>query len=124
MLTAMEGIGPFPKAIKWMGESDKACALRELAEETGITDVDLVTEKVFHESYFFTRDNTKTAKQAHYFIGYIHDTTVVPQEAEIQDYIWLPIESATEKLTFQGVKNVLRNVHTFINETKITQELK
>ncbi len=113
-LEAHGGHWAFPKGHKNEGESDQDCALRELHEETGITQVMLMTEKVFDQSYFYTRDNKKIDKHVVYYLGWVNDTTVTPQSSEIQNYGWLPLSSAVQRLSFEGTKELLLEVIRYL----------
>jgi len=50
-----EGHFAFPKGHAEAGESEEETALRELAEETGITDITLMHHKWFTEEYTFEK---------------------------------------------------------------------
>lgn len=50
----------FPKGHSEEGETAKECALRELFEETGIKDIELVEDFLAREEYITPKGNFKT----------------------------------------------------------------
>lgn len=98
----------FAKGHQEAGESNEQTARRELAEETGITDVDLYTEKTFIEDYRWTKDGQENHKNVTFYLGLVEEATIVIQKSELADGRWIPIDEAEEVLTFAETQEVFR----------------
>jgi 8-oxo-dGTP diphosphatase len=84
----------FPKGKALPGESDEACAVREVEEETG-----LVCELGDELPATVYRDAKGRLKRARYWLM----TPVVGELAfrhEVDDARWLPVHEAKERLTY------------------------
>ncbi len=103
-----QGHWSFPKGHQEGGESDEQTAQRELAEETGMTDVALYTEKSFHEEYHWRNGGTDNHKVVTYFLGLVEDATIRIQRSELDDGRWIPIDEAEEVITFAETQEVFR----------------
>jgi len=95
------------------GESDLDAAVRELREETGITDVHVV-EGFRHELVYFFRDRRKglIRKTVVFFLAEtsVGDDEVLLSEEHIA-FAFLPYEEAVKRVTFAGARQVLRAAH-------------
>jgi 8-oxo-dGTP pyrophosphatase MutT (NUDIX family) len=107
----------FPKGHAEGMESPQVAALRELAEETGITDVTLEPDKIFPVSYSFTHENVRINKTVEYRIGYCESKkTTITQPHEIKEIRWCDFETADALLSHQNSKDVLEKVGIFLNQ--------
>ena len=105
----------FPKGHPEPGESPAEAAVRELAEETGVTRVELVGEP-FEERYAFTSKKGKpVAKTVAYFIGLVGDDAVTVQPEEVQDYAWGDAAQTLERLTFDEGRQLFLRVLEQLN---------
>ncbi len=107
-----KGHWALPKGHPEKGETPEQTARRELAEETGITKVDIDTSKKFEEKYFFRMGGALINKTVTYFLGRVKNNKVKIQEAEIGDYAWLSFDKAIEKATFEETKKILEKALT------------
>lgn len=114
----------FPHGGMEAGESPKETAVRELSEETGITDIKWITTLSEPIKYDFPseiienfkrlgRDNVGQASywSLFYFCGSDNeiDFTTYPEEIEFKDYRWVDIEEAP-KLVVDWKKEAYRQV--------------
>jgi bis(5'-nucleosidyl)-tetraphosphatase len=94
-------------------ESEKTTAVRELQEETGISDarfVDGFREKIH---YFYRRGRKTIYKEVAYFlVEALSDK--VELSYEHVGYAWLKYENALERLTFRNARNVMKKAHRFL----------
>jgi len=95
LIRDMKGLLTFPKGLMEPGEDKKQTAIREAAEETGIIDLQYVTE-LPDVSYFYTRNGKSIKKLVHYFLFLsTNDLPLTPQREEgITELIWMSMEKA------------------------------
>ena len=115
LLNYSAGHWDFVKGNVESGESEKETVLRELKEETAITDATFI--KDFRENiiYFYRRQGLTVHKEVVFFIIETH-TEKVELSFEHVGYIWLDYKHAMEKLTFKNAKDVLQKVHEFLKK--------
>jgi bis(5'-nucleosidyl)-tetraphosphatase len=105
----------FPKGHIEEGEDLKVTALRELKEEAGITDIELLDLEPIHEEYIANEGPSNTyLKTNEYFIGFVKDMKVTIQEEEILSYKWAPYEEAFETFPYPERKEVLNKARAYI----------
>ena len=102
----------FPKGNVEQNESEKETALRELKEETGISDAKFVGDFKEVINYSYRRGGATIDKMVVYFLVLLEDTKV-ELSYEHSGYEWLNYEKAIKKLTFENSKTVLRKAHAF-----------
>ena len=106
----------FPKGHAHPGESATQTALRELAEETGITSCELVSDEVFVERYaFINKKGQRVDKTVTFFIGRVGDTAVKTQPEEVQGHAWLTADEARDRLTFPEARELLSRVVAYLD---------
>lgn len=99
----------FPKGhVEEFDDSEMATSLRELEEETGITDVAILPD--YHESMYYEFDRGKkerVKKTVIYFLAEAMGNSVKISH-EHKNFIWLPFKEAERKLTFENARGLLR----------------
>jgi 8-oxo-dGTP pyrophosphatase MutT (NUDIX family) len=105
----------YPKGHVEIREDDATAALRELAEETGITDATLVSGFAKEIVYFF-RDRTKglIRKEVVFFIA-VTSTEKIKISHEHSGSAWLSYEDALERLTYKNAKQILTEADGFLS---------
>jgi len=96
-------------------ESETDAVMREIQEETGITDAKLIDGFRETSAWFFKRDSKVVHKEAAYHLAETSQEKVT-LSAEHKDFAWLPFEAAIEKATFKNAKDILRKADAFLRE--------
>ena len=112
--TANTGITP--KDTWKKNETQWQAAVRELAEETGITDVQRVADFCRRMEYRFVSSRKGTVhKRVTYFIGRTQAKDVTVSEEHV-GFAWLEFDQAIARLTFDSAREILRHAHQRLEE--------
>ena len=106
----------YPKGHVEKGEDDVTAAVRELEEETGITDAKLL-DGFRHEMSYFFRDKKKglIKKTVVFFLGQTSAKKVtISHEHEGAEF--LPYEQAMERVTYPNAKTALKEAKAFLDQ--------
>jgi len=103
----------FPKGHAEADETPLASAKREFEEETGILDYRVVAGARFEEVYEIRKHKGPIQKTVLYFPAIALTQTVVVQEAEIRDFVWLPYGAARDRITFDANRGVIDQAQQF-----------
>ncbi len=105
------------------GEKPEQAALREITEETGISDIRLIPGFKEYAKYFFKKsyDLVGEAKKKAPWVFklvtfYLAQTKTenIKISAEHQGFLWAPYEEAVKKLTFKNAKALLKKAHNHL----------
>jgi bis(5'-nucleosidyl)-tetraphosphatase len=96
----------FPKGHIEPGEEPVHTARRELEEETGVRDVDLLPGFERRIQYFYRRASEQMRKEVVFFLA-VTPIGVVTLSHEHYDYVWLPYPAALARLTFPTGRSLL-----------------
>lgn len=96
----------FPKGHMEQGETEMETARRETKEETNL-DV-IVDEKKRYTISYIT--STQIDKEFVYFRAKPISYSLLPQEAEIAEIMWVDIDEAKPYLSFDNLKQLWQNV--------------
>jgi bis(5'-nucleosidyl)-tetraphosphatase len=107
----------FPKGHIEAGEDERAAALRELSEETGIIDVELMDD-FRHEIVYFFRPPGRglVHKTVVFFIAEVTSETVKISHEHV-GYEWLKGEEALARVKYPTAKQVMRAVLNHLRNT-------
>lgn len=120
LIRDMKGILTFPKGFMEVGEDARQTAKREATEETGITNITLLSE-LPSVSYFYTRNGESIKKRVQYFLFIsTKEEKLTPQiEEGITEILWMPIEKALELIGYEkSNKPVLLATHSYIKSSE------
>ena len=102
-----------PKGHVEDGENEHQTAIRELEEETGISDIKIIDDYRVPISYKYRKKGQPSNKQVIFFLGET-ETEAVKISHEHQDNLWLPYDAAFNKVTFDNAKNLIKKAERFL----------
>ena len=115
----------FPKGHIEPGETEKDAALREIKEETGLTDLRFVSGFKEEDIYEKVSDRGSTngkviLKHSIYFLCETWTKDIAVDADEITDHQWLVAHEAKKFLAFDRLKRLLAKAEAFLgaNVTK------
>ena len=91
------------------GEMLKQTVLREIKEETGISDVNFVDGFEDKIEYYYQRDGELVHKEVIFFLAKTN-TNHVKLSHEHLNFTWLKFNDALQKLTYKTAQNLLKKV--------------
>lgn len=115
LLHYRSGHWDFPKGHVEKGESEMQTALRELQEETGITQAEVLEGFRERVEYSFRRGRRSIRKEVIYYIACTAEESVKLSH-EHQASQWLPPEAALERLTYENSRGVLKSALAHLSD--------
>jgi bis(5'-nucleosidyl)-tetraphosphatase len=104
----------YPKGHLERNEDDLSCALRELEEETGITDAEILPGFAREMQYFFRVKGQLIRKTVIFFLARTERKRIrLSNEHEGSEF--LPYDAAMKRLTYSNAKQILRAANDFLN---------
>ena len=109
----------FPKGHPEDDETPIETARREVREETGLGDLELLESPAFEEAYAFTKKSgTVVEKTVTYYLGQLSDPTaaeVAIQEEEVQAFAWGDADATMDRLTFAEGRRLFDEVLDYLD---------
>ena len=99
-----------PKGRIHVGEETRAAALREVAEETGITARILAPLDTIQYS-FYANQHHKMHKFVEYFLMQYEAGAPIPQATEVDAVRWCSIAEAYQRVSYSNDKRLLLMAH-------------
>tara|TARA_Y100000768_G_scaffold196083_1_gene147342 strand:+ start:3258 stop:3656 length:399 start_codon:yes stop_codon:yes gene_type:complete len=114
LLRYPQGHWGFPKGhVEENDLSHQATAIRELEEETGIDDVEIIGNWFTSTKYTYMKKNVPTEKEVYWFPARTNSMDVSLSE-EHTDYMWIDVDDAEEMITFDEEVGVLQEVRKIL----------
>jgi bis(5'-nucleosidyl)-tetraphosphatase len=121
LLNYAAGHWDFVKGNMEAGENERQTVVRELQEETGITEAQFIEGFKEIIAYFYRRQGMTVHKEVVFFIME-SQTEKVQISFEHIGYIWLDYKHSMDKLTFKNAKDVLQKAHDFLVKQKLVKD--
>ena len=113
IIRSKEGFYGFPKGHMEENETEEETALREVAEETGLT-ITLVPDFRTEDTHTFNRNGETRLKHIVYFLGAYSGQTPIAQETELNGVFLMSYETAMYSFQFDNSKKLLTEAHNFL----------
>ncbi len=104
LLIFRRGVWDLPKGKRNRGETMRACALREVSEETGLRNLRTIARlpKTVHT---YPRNGRFEIKKNRWYVMQTDDGRLIPQaEEEIEAVVWTPWSEARDKIKFKPLR--------------------
>lgn len=105
----------FPKWHIEEWETWYQAARREVEEEVGIKNVEIIWKKEFETSYVFKNRYESIHKIVTFFVWKVANKNVIIQESELNWYKWASFDIAINLLSHQNYKVILNDVVKYLN---------
>lgn len=93
-----------PKGHVEPGETTEQAAVREVAEETGITG--RITAPLGSLSYSFTVDGRRIHKRVHHFLLVAESGELSDADVEVTEVAWVPLQRVPEVLAYAAERRI------------------
>ena len=115
LLQYPQGHWDLPKGHVETNDDDRrSTMLRELAEETGITQVAVLDGFVERSEYSFRRKGKRQNKEVYWYVAETEQMNVELSH-EHRGYLWLDWEQALETITHDETRNIVRLAQQYVN---------
>ena len=94
-----------PKGHIEEGESAEEAAVREVAEETGITSS--INRSIGVIDFWFMAGGKRIHKTVHHFIFDEVGGELAPQESEVDEVAWFPLDEIVDRLAYPDEKKLI-----------------
>jgi 8-oxo-dGTP pyrophosphatase MutT (NUDIX family) len=94
-----------PKGHIEEGETPEAAAIREVAEETGITSE--ISRELGVIDFWFMASGKRIHKTVHHFLFKEVSGVLTPQESEVDEVRWFPLEEIVTRLAYPDEKKLI-----------------
>ncbi|MBU0628433.1 MAG: NUDIX domain-containing protein [Nanoarchaeota archaeon] len=109
-----EGHWDFPKGHIEQDEEEKQAALREIKEETGISNIKFIEDFKEKIHYFYTGEKKLISKEVIFYLAEA-DSQEITISFEHIGFIWLPYKESLERLTYKNAKGLLERAEILLN---------
>jgi len=107
----------FPKGHVEAGEQEPDTIAREVEEETGIKNIEIIGSFKEKIHYFYKVNNELMSKDVIFYLAKAK-TEEVKLSFEHIGFAWLSFDKAMEKLTYRNAKDILKKAREFLKMHK------
>lgn len=115
VLKSRTGDWEFPKGGIEGSEELQQAALRELCEETSITQASINDNIKYEYSYIFRGDNSLIYKKVHLFVAEVYNADV-NLSPEHLDYQWRELDECVRTLSHESTQNILMKADRHLSQ--------
>ncbi len=98
-------IWSLPKGHIEEGETPEIAAIREVAEETGITSE--ISRSLGVIDFWFMASGKRIHKTVHHFLFREVSGSLTPQVSEVDDVAWVPLDEVVDRLAYPDEKKLI-----------------
>lgn len=110
-----------PKGTPESNETPFETAKRELKEETGISEFEIIGGKTFSEKYFFEQDGVIHHKQNIYYIAEVNEM-IEKGNIDSKDMKWVNINESGNFFKFKNIAELLKEVSDYLEKYPLVNE--
>ena len=118
LLNYPAGHWDFPKGNIEKGEGSVETVRREISEETGITNIEIIPSFSKSVKYYYRRSTGLVRKKVIYLLVRAKTVDVTLSHEHI-NYAWLELENAIKRVTYRNSKNILREAAKYLDKDSI-----
>ena len=111
----------FPKGHVEKDEKETDTLFREIKEETGLEDVNLILGFKEKLKYFFKKDSKLICKEVIYYL-LKSNTKEVKISFEHKGFKWIDYEEALKQIEFKSSRDMLKKAENFIKSSLMNYE--
>ncbi len=102
-----------PKGHIEEGETPEQTAVREVAEETGISST--VLRPLGTIDYWFVADNRRIHKTVHHFLQQATDGELSDADVEVTEVAWVALDELDERLAYADERRLVRKAREMLS---------
>jgi 8-oxo-dGTP pyrophosphatase MutT (NUDIX family) len=104
-----------PKGHVEAGETHEEAAIREVAEETGISG--RITARLGSVDYTFVAEGRRIHKRVHHYLMVAVSGELSDADIEVTEVAWVPLTDLTNRLAYAGERRLVRRAVELLADT-------